>query len=1182
MSNFISIKPFSYEKPSDMKMSEYLCGLQEFKELDSKECKEDEFFLNHQKIIARFMSPYTPFHNILIIHDVGTGKSGVVSCVFEEFFKFYEFEFNFVYLSNNEVTRNNFFAEFMKLSPTMNKLKNIIQVNENMMEKFGPKYRKKIRITDFNIFISKYSNMYLTKLEKKIKKKENVTILFIDEVHNLVQSNNNYGSGGGKDTEKVDRLLRFIKSFPNRKVIYLTGTPMRHTEMELLPLLSFVSDKPISYDLFDSSDWENKLEDVLHSVNVSYFRSRQNKEVEMIYKKGDSSLANFNKNMFYNVYFQSMDGYQSDVYLEQLFSKNMKQSCMDDRLLHRHAIVVKEEELIQRLNLCQTVAHKMSILKKYSIIFYKILQKMQNHPDEKIFIYCKYINFAGTNIFCKVLEAFGKKKGIDFIKLSTVNHCSQCNQARKKCICSSNIFTNSNIKELVDLFNNTESMKIIIGSDNHSEGLSFFDIEQIHILSPWWNYGKMKQVCGRGNRLNSHLKLISRKKRQMLKSYLYDIYKKLNTNKLDFHQFLQDYCERYTNINQSSNQISPVCLDEDSQIEFILQKNNFDLEKLGLNNTIEIKIKVYLHCAMPNLKEFSEKKKKYLPCNEESDTVPVDFYHDILQYKKYISSSNHEDKIKHVLFLIYKNSIDYHLNMENNKIKHNDIYFKNMQNIQNIQNTDESVVQTMVSKTNYLDIFHYTAKTIHGQVLECIKTLFKDSCGSISIFVQDVMVYITAHTNLHETEIAYNILHLISKRFPILNMDGEMRYMAFKNNYLYLYSDQSYQDIFLLDTNEYLPLFQSKFSVGLSSTKKNIPYNLETIKEKLNVKRKLSEISKDLNIEVEDIEKEKRTLSLQNMNCSTKNLIEVLPKKFRQKLCIENSFKKNFKKKEILEKLFQDKKFMDLYFASQKNIIGIDLTVSKKFLIYIFHTFDFSLDENESKSIKERIFKLIHSINNNHMSSIIKKTFRHQNENNEISWNQKYDIILQIMQQYEKDMEFQLFKIPWENALYHLQSIFKSNKHLKLFGWKKIFNIFSHSFRNKIIRIDGMEISIDKHFEYSIWIHLQMIQNHENKLTASQKEKWNLFCREFICDKRMDSTGRNISTLYFQMLYDIFQNYFSMDDIIDMREDISSFDKFLKENKSKSQRIKHLKISKWRNFLMQLLHQKKMVWTFDA
>ena len=88
--------------------------------------------------------------------------------------------------------------------------------------------------------------------------------------------------------------------------------------------------------------------------------------------------------------------------------------------------------------------------------------------------------------------------------------------------------------------------------------------------------------------------------------------------------------------------------------------------------------------------------------------------------------------------------------------------------------------------------------------------------------------------------------------------------------------------------------------------------------------------------EVEDIEKEKRTLSLQNMNCSTKNLIEVLPKKFRQKLCIENSFKKNFKKKEILEKLFQDKKFMDLYFSSQKNIIGIDLTVSKKFLIYIF------------------------------------------------------------------------------------------------------------------------------------------------------------------------------------------------------------------------------------------------------
>ena len=73
---------------------------------------------------------------------------------------------------------------------------------------------------------------------------------------------------------------------------------------------------------------------------------------------------------------------------------------------------------------------------------------------------------------------------------------------------------------MVDQFNNSESIKIIIGTDNHSEGLSFFNIEQIHIVSPWWNLGKMKQVCGRGNRLNSHKKLMENKKRDLLEYHL--------------------------------------------------------------------------------------------------------------------------------------------------------------------------------------------------------------------------------------------------------------------------------------------------------------------------------------------------------------------------------------------------------------------------------------------------------------------------------------------------------------------------------------------------------------------------------------------------------------------------------------------------------------------------------------
>ena len=156
---------------------------------------------------------------------MGTGKSGVVSAVFEEYHSFYGFEVNFVYLSNNEVTRSNFLQEFLKLSPTLKKLSNKIQENTNHIHKFGLRH-KKIRITDFNIFISFYSNSNLKTLDKKIKNKEKMTIIFIDEVHNLIQ--NRWTEDGKKVKEgflqrkKINQLMSFIRSFPHRRTVYLS------------------------------------------------------------------------------------------------------------------------------------------------------------------------------------------------------------------------------------------------------------------------------------------------------------------------------------------------------------------------------------------------------------------------------------------------------------------------------------------------------------------------------------------------------------------------------------------------------------------------------------------------------------------------------------------------------------------------------------------------------------------------------------------------------------------------------------------------------------------------------------------------------------------------------------------------------------------------------------------------
>ena len=109
-----------------------------------------------------------------------------------------------------------------------------------------------------------------------------------------------------------------------------------------------------------------------------------------------------------------------------------------------------------------------------------------------------------------------------------------------------------------------------------------------------------------------------------------------------------------------------------------------------------------------------------------------------------------------------------------------------------------------ISKINHLDIFHYHSVKNQDIVKYFLSESFQHT--NESIFVEEMMQIIQKNTTLHLMEIAFAILTIISKRIPIL----QDKYVGFKNDYLYLFSDVSFQDIFIQDTNHYhLPLFLS-------------------------------------------------------------------------------------------------------------------------------------------------------------------------------------------------------------------------------------------------------------------------------------------------------------------------------------------------------------------------------------
>lgn len=63
----------------------------------------------------------------------------------------------------------------------------------------------------------------------------------------------------------------------------------------------------------------------------------------------------------------------------------------------------------------------------------------------------------------------------------------------------------TDVNELVDVANDPGSgVKVILGTEIAAQGIDFKRIREVHVLEPWWNMSRIRQVIGRGVRRCSH------------------------------------------------------------------------------------------------------------------------------------------------------------------------------------------------------------------------------------------------------------------------------------------------------------------------------------------------------------------------------------------------------------------------------------------------------------------------------------------------------------------------------------------------------------------------------------------------------------------------------------------------------------------------------------------------------
>ncbi len=127
-----------------------------------------------------------------------------------------------------------------------------------------------------------------------------------------------------------------------------------------------------------------------------------------------------------------------------------------------------------------------------------ILENIQNSPG-LVFVYSNFRSVEGVELFTRVLDfnGFSKFGSNNNLPKYAVYSGTEDQEVKTKIIQTFKADDNKY----------GEKIKILLATSAGAEGLDLKNIRQIHIMEPYWNQVRIKQVIGRGVRYRSHIAL---------------------------------------------------------------------------------------------------------------------------------------------------------------------------------------------------------------------------------------------------------------------------------------------------------------------------------------------------------------------------------------------------------------------------------------------------------------------------------------------------------------------------------------------------------------------------------------------------------------------------------------------------------------------------------------------------
>jgi len=441
----------------------------------------------YQTLVKNYVSPLTRYNSLLLFHPTGSGKT----------------------LSAISIAEN--FIQHKMLTPLIFVKNKYIKTNFiNEIEKFGYQSGDYKFVTYSSVKNFQNFNKYL---------------VIIDEVHNITGN------------ELYKEFLKTLQKSSQCKLVIMSATPVFNDVLEIFDIFNLLRslDKDIPelskkqgivYTSLPNSLVNEKIpyiKESYYKTLVPYIRGR------VSYLKRLTSDKNFAKKEYMSstgplkkVYASQMSALQKKIYNEN----KVKNPGTLYKNLSDISICVFPDGSYGTKSVQKFIMKNRdtSFLDGKNIGLYspklKAILDHVNKSEGIVFIYSNYVS-TGTKIISALLKANGffkyphTSKGKTFLDLSEYKFDEDIKDAEvtrmealkkeleKKAKKPAKKASGLAVVNSVENYDGSR-IKVIIGTPMVSEGITFKNIRQIHILEPYWNASRIEQIIGRGVRYKSH------------------------------------------------------------------------------------------------------------------------------------------------------------------------------------------------------------------------------------------------------------------------------------------------------------------------------------------------------------------------------------------------------------------------------------------------------------------------------------------------------------------------------------------------------------------------------------------------------------------------------------------------------------------------------------------------------